>query len=695
MDPRHLPSPFGGPDPLGLAASDPLTRRELEAVCRMLEHERPGTAASVMVLVGDRLRMAAGPNLSATLARRFEGRVLEASGLAEHLEADAASTVGYGRLAADARWPELAATAAAAGFVCLTVAPVRGDRGGLLGLCMLHHTVASDPEDRDRDAAVHAAGVAGPILDRACRRCEQRLARDWVEQALQAASAGLWDWDVPTGHVRASRGLRDLLGVPDDAAALSFDEIIDAVDARERPAFLALLNEQLHAPEGRIDLLTRLRATDGSWRWIRSTGRVVSRDIDDRPIRVIGQHLDETRRRDLEERERRVAERLHGISGSAPVMLLQLAVHAGGAVELSFVSDAVSAITGIAVDRMLSDPRVLLECIHPEDRAGVLASMGRSHGRHADWRHEFRLLADGEDRWIHGHASPRPGPGGSVIWHGFAHEITARKRLEDRLIEASEAAAEASRLKSAFITSLSHELRTPLTAMLGFVELLHDGSLGDDARQIAEAFDTIRRNGQSLLGLIGEMLELSDAAASSGPAKGDPVPVDPKQLLEQVLDTHRPRARRKGLRLDVRHDSPVPPMIVTDPFRLQQAIDRLLDNAVRFTDAGRVTIRLSVSMDAGGAGRAAGPRLAIVIEDTGRGMSEEQIEHALGGPGGEVTGLGLRIVRSFVHALGAELRLQSTPGRGSTATILLGLEHAGGGSIGVVDRATGERRRAG
>ncbi len=700
MDPRHLPSPFGGLDPIGLAASDPLTRRELEAVCRMLEHERPGTSASIMVLVEDRLRLAAGPNLSAAIARRFDGRVLEASGLSHHLDADAGSTVGYGRLAADARWPELAETATAAGFVCLTTAPIRGDQGGLLGLCMLHHAVAADPVDQDRHTAVHAAGVAGPILERACRRCQQELARDWVEQALDAASAGLWDWDVPTGRVRASRGLRTLLGVREDDGPLEFEHIVDAVDSGERSDFLALLNDQLLSPEGRIDVIARLRSADGSWRWIRSTGRVVARDIDDRPIRVIGQHLDETRRRELEERERRVAERLHRISDSAPVMLFQLAVHGDGTVELPFASHAVSAMTGIPLDRMRTDPRVLLDRVHPDDRAGLLASLDRCRERQADWRHEFRLrAADGGDRWVHGQAACRRGPGDGAVWHGYLDEITGRKRLEGRLIEASEAAAEASRLKSAFIMTLSHELRTPLTAILGFVDLLHDGSLGDDAAQIAEAFDTIRRNGQSLRGLIDEMLELSDVEESSGPARNDPVPVDPRQLLDQVIETHRSRAERKGLRLDVLHDSPVPSMIVTDPFRLQQAFDRLLDNAVRYTDTGRVRIRLSVSVDAPATGVPAVPRLSIVIEDTGRGMTEEQIEQVLGVPADDTGGLGLRVARSLMHALGAELRLESAVGRGSTVTILLGLDQAAGRSAGrsagVVDPRAGQPRRTG
>lgn len=711
MDRRHLSPPFGVPDTLAVAASDPLTRRELEAVCRMLEHERPGTAASIAVLVEDRLRLAAGPDLAPMLARQFDGRLIDVSCLMEYLGSDEGCTVGYGWLAGDARWPELAQTAESAGYVCVTMAPVRGERGVLLGVCMLHHQAPADPGEEDRLTTAHAAGVAGPVLERACRRCEQDLLRDWVELALESASAGLWDWDVPSGRVRASRGLRTLLGVGEPHEPLGFDRIIDAIDPSERPEFLARLNEQLLSSDGRIDVICRMAAVDGTRRWIRSTGRVVARDIDDRPIRVIGQHLDETRRRELEERERRAAERLHRLSASAPVMLFQLAVHEDGTIDLPFVSNAVATMTGVPVDAILADPRTLLDRVHPDDLAGVRESMQRSQVRGVDWRHDFRLRAAGGDyRWIHGHASPSRGPEGAVSWHGFMDDITGWKRIEDRLIERGEIASESDRLKSSMITSLSHQLRTPLTAILGFVDLLHDGSLGDDADQIADAFETIRRNGRSLLGLIDEMHELTELSDHSDAPRSEPVPVDPRQLLEQVIDTHRSRARSKGLQLDLLHESPVPPMIVTDPFRLQQALGRVLENAVRFTDAGRVTIRLSVAIEPRGEEADPRPRLAIVIEDTGRGMSREQIDRALLGQVAEAhagdagdaadagagqVGLGLRIARSFVHALGAELRIDSAPGRGSTVTILLEFGDESGRASGASHRSTHEHRRAG
>lgn len=719
MDRRHLSPPFGVPDTLSVAASDPLTRRELEAVCRMLEHERPETSASIAVLVEERLRLAAGPDLAPGLARQFDGRLIDVSRLLGYLGSDEGCTVGYGRLAADARWPELAEKAEAAGYVSVSVAPIRGERGGLLGVCMLHHHAPADPVDEDRLATAHAAGVAGPILERACRRCEQELLRDWVELALESASAGLWDWDVPSGRIRASRGLRTLLGMADEPQSLGFDRIIDAIDPRERPEFLARLNEQLLSPGGRIDVICRLAAVDGTRRWIRSTGRVVARDIDDRPIRVIGQHLDETRRHELEEHKRLAAERLHRISASAPVMLFQLTVHDDGTVALPFVSEAVAVMTGVSAEAILAEPRTLLERVHPDDLAGLRASLDRSRDRLAEWRSEFRLRAAGDGyRWVHGHACPRRGTDGSVTWHGFLNDVTAQKRFEDRLIESREIASEANRLKSAFMGSLGHELRTPLTAILGFVDLLHDGSLGDDAEQIEDAFETIRRNGRSLLGLIDEMQELAEFAGrrgssgdgsggvagggSGGGAGSEPVPVDPRQLLEQVIDAHRTQAAMKGLQVDLLHESPVPPMIVTDPFRLHQALDRLIENAVRFTDAGRVTIRLSVAVAPRSGGATAGSRLAIVIEDTGRGMTQERIDAALIGrsarddvDAAEQLGLGLRITRSLVHAMGAELRIASKPGHGTAATILVDLDPVSGVHASASHRKPHEDRRAG
>ena len=245
---------------------------------------------------------------------------------------------------------------------------------------------------------------------------------------------------------------------------------------------------------------------------------------------------------------------------------------------------------------------------------------------------------------------------------------------------ASVAAEAASRSKSAFLANMSHEIRTPLSAIVGYADLLVDPAADPASDERAAAPDGIRRNARHLLGLIGDILDVSKIEA--GKMAVERLPVDLPQLVAEVASLMRPRAVAKGLSFGVAFDGPVPRTVHTDPLRLKQVLVNLIGNATKFTAAGSVTLRV-----------ACGSTLSFVVVDTGIGMTADQA-HRLFQPftqadesttrrfGG--TGLGLTISRRLAELLGGGLTVTSTPGRGSAFTATVDP-----GDLAGVDRLTG------
>ena len=252
-------------------------------------------------------------------------------------------------------------------------------------------------------------------------------------------------------------------------------------------------------------------------------------------------------------------------------------------------------------------------------------------------------------------------------------EMTEERTLElmqvnQRLVGEKERAEQANRAKSAFLANMSHEIRTPMTAILGYADTMlePDQTLSD--RQ--DSLQIIRRNARHLLDLINDILDLSKIEADRMTV--EKVRTDLPQLLCDVVSLLRPRAVEKGLEFKFSVDGPIPRHIETDPLRLRQVLLNVLNNAVKFTTRGRVGLQVRYSPgDAGG-------RVFLVIDDTGIGISREQLDRLFrpfsqadesttrkfGG-----TGLGLTISKRLVGLLGGEIGADSRPGAGSVFTV--------------------------
>jgi signal transduction histidine kinase/DNA-binding response OmpR family regulator/HAMP domain-containing protein len=245
----------------------------------------------------------------------------------------------------------------------------------------------------------------------------------------------------------------------------------------------------------------------------------------------------------------------------------------------------------------------------------------------------------------------------------------ARRNLEEK----AEQLALSSKYKSEFLANMSHELRTPLNSLLILSKLLADNEHGNLNEKQVEYAGTIHTAGSDLLSLINDILDLSKVEA--GKMEVRPVPIGLEAVRDYVERAFTPVAEEKSLAFEVVLSEGLPEVITTDEQRLQQVLKNLLSNAFKFTDEGRVTLRLDP---------ADGARIAFTVADTGVGIPQDKLrlifEAFQQGEGGTSrkyggTGLGLSISREIARLLGGELDVRSAPGEGSEFTLYLPLEY--------------------
>ncbi|WP_175860616.1 hybrid sensor histidine kinase/response regulator [Burkholderia cepacia] len=251
-------------------------------------------------------------------------------------------------------------------------------------------------------------------------------------------------------------------------------------------------------------------------------------------------------------------------------------------------------------------------------------------------------------------------------------DMTAKRQLVQQLEEAVRAADSANAAKSSFLAAMSHEIRTPLNVILGNLELLERSAL--DATQ-HDRVHTLRTSATSLLALVSDILDFSKIEA--GAMSVESIEFDVIATVERELNAFATIAKAKGVQLFCEIHASSTQQMRGDPTRFAQVLRNLLSNALKFTDVGRVTVRVAVVAE-----RHDTPELSVEVEDTGIGIAAEHrrklfnafsqvdtsITRRYGG-----TGLGLALCDRLVAAMGGRIEVASGPGAGSRFTVLLPL----------------------
>ena len=310
--------------------------------------------------------------------------------------------------------------------------------------------------------------------------------------------------------------------------------------------------------------------------------------------------------------------------------------------------------------------------VKPNRRSEFLALMNE-YGILSNFESEI-YRKDGSIIWISENCRAVCDAAGNLLYHeGFIKDVTDSKQAEIKMQQAKEAAEAANKAKSTFLANMSHELRSPLNAVIGFAQVMIRSKTLSQENQ--EDVGIILRSGEHLLALINQVLDLSKIEA--GRTVIYEKSFDLYRMLGDLEDMFALKAEEKGLHLIFDRDAEVPHYICTDEVKLRQVLINLLNNAIKFTSEGGVSVQVKGGkwkVSKNSADKLPGRYwLHFEVQDTGAGIAAEEINQLFeafvqtktGKDSQEGTGLGLAISRQFVQLMGGEITVGSDVGKGA------------------------------
>ncbi|WP_278702255.1 PAS domain-containing sensor histidine kinase [Butyricimonas virosa] len=298
------------------------------------------------------------------------------------------------------------------------------------------------------------------------------------------------------------------------------------------------------------------------------------------------------------------------------------------------------------------------QLVHPDDIAGVL----KAQGNFIEDPVSYRLhRGDGKWEWFEAQ-STYLGQGTRIPFRlvGVCMSTQEHKKIEEELIIARDKAQQSDKLKSVFLANMSHEIRTPLNAIVGFSNLLVDGDMAFKKEEVKEFLSLINLNCEQLLALISDILDLSKIESNTMVFNITEQPLTP--LLQNILRAQQINVPQE---VELLLDLPATDTIITtDPLRLKQVINNLINNAIKFTSKGAITLGYRQNND----------QVSIFVKDTGTGIDEDKINRIFerfykGDNFVQGTGLGLAISHTIVEHLKGTITVTSEIGKGSHFTI--------------------------
>jgi len=500
------------------------------------------------------------------------------------------------------------------------------------------------------------------------KQAEQRL-----EQVIDGANVGLWEYHRQTGAHRVNARWAIILGYPPEVAetgalppwkSMVHPDDLAAMLKAEAEAFLRNVFDVSHQ--------FRVRHADGHWVWVHSSGRVTHWTEDGEPEVINGVMMDITLTKDLElalalERDTLARIMETSVSGITVVDRDGRIRFANREAETIFGRRLVAAVGASFDDNDwgITDLKGLAIPAQDLPAALVLATRGTVR----DFRHRIRR-ADGEVRVLSINAVALLAPETDLSVVCSITDITTIIESETALQEALERAEAANMAKSEFLARMSHEIRTPLNGVLGMADLMDRSMTDEDHRTMLRV---IRRSGEHLLEMIDDLLDLSKI--ESGAMLLETLILRPSDVAARAIASFGPLAVAKGIQLVSSADDAAREWRLGDPRRLLQIVINLLGNALKFTETGEVRLDLRATDDC----------LTITVTDTGIGIDPALIPHIFkdfaqadagttrryGG-----TGLGLPISRNLARLMGGDLTLTSAPGFGTVAQAVLLLPRA-------------------
>ena len=507
---------------------------------------------------------------------------------------------------------------------------------------------------------------------------------------LQGNNDAVWDLNIETNEVIYSLRWKEMLGYEEHELENNNNEWLKRIHPDDFDRVTAQNQDYFARKISKYAIEYRLQSKDGSYKWILGRAQAVWNE-QGKAIRMVGANTDITERKQVESQLSTSQQKLSFLVQNAPLAVIERDLN-GKIVTWNQAAERIFGYTAQEAIGMIG-----IEILVPQNlRAKIykivepVLTQNRSSNNIND-----NMTKSGKIIICEWYDTPILNTQGSIVgWASVAIDITERKQAEIALKQAKEAAEMASRAKSDFLASMSHELRTPLNAILGFSQLLtRDQSLNIQQR---EHLGIVNRSGEHLLTLINDVLSMSKIEAGRITLKENCF--DLYWLIDSIQEMLKLKAQAKGLELNVERHREIPQYIQTDESKLRQVLINLLSNAIKFTQQGSIILRVtsvaasalprlvtgtsgkslekSESVRLGNSNYLLGTTLKFEVEDTGQGISAEEIstlfdpfvQTQTGRQSMEGTGLGLPISRQYVRLMGGDITVWSTPNKGSIFT---------------------------
>ena len=511
------------------------------------------------------------------------------------------------------------------------------------------------------------------LMDAVWECLERKRAEESLKESRQAlthtqtiAKVGGWTADLLTGMSINSPEASRINGLPTHAVPC---ETFFSIVAPEDTVVLWQAWEEALATGTPYDVEHRI-TVDGQVKWVHSLAEIEYDDTG-RPARVSGMLQDITERKQTEEQLRQSENRFKTIISASP---LPMAIN-DGRLRIIHLNPAFTATFGYTMAD-LTDLETWWAKAYPDHiyRQQVIETWGEHLEQSARNGTAFQPMEvtirgkDGRDRIVIADVAPlgEAFTGEHLV---LLHDITERKRGEEELLMAKDAAEAASQAKSRFLANMSHELRTPMNGVMGMIQLTQFGTLDDEQRGY---LDLALSSGRALVQILNDILDLTSVEEHKFSLHNETFPL--RECISGTVSILIPEALRKSLQLVTSVADDLPHVVVGDPLRLRQVLTNLIGNAVKFTAQGKVVIQ--VAPGPGG--------ITFTVTDTGIGIPADkrdllfkpfsQVDDSLTRRYGG-TGLGLAISRELVGLMGGTISCESTEGVGSTFafTIPLGV----------------------
>lgn len=482
-----------------------------------------------------------------------------------------------------------------------------------------------------------------------------------LAEAQRIAHLGNWTWDLITGEEQWSEEMYSIFGLDLTQDQFTHETFEKALYPDDKPYVLKAFEHAISADEP-YDIEFRITHYDNSIRHIQAFGKLI-RDTG-RPLRLIGTAQDMTERKRAEKALRESEAHLKAIFESAAVGIVLT-----DAEEHFFQCNATwLEMTGYTRKELCQLTYGAIT--HPDDgKSCHQYYKSLATGLNNNYRVEKRLIRkDGTYFWadvsltmIHDQNQQFEAAIGVIV------NIDERKQAETKLKQAKETAEIANRAKSTFLANMSHELRTPLNAILGYAQIFQRDTRLTNEQQ--EGIDTIHRNGEYLLTLINDILDLAKIEADRVELYNVAFRLD--DFLDDIIKLFKIRAEQKEIRFEYQKLTSLPSIVYADDKRLRQILINLLSNAVKFTQQGRVILKISYAHG----------KIQFQVEDTGIGIAADEIDkiclpfQQVGDQNyrAQGTGLGLSITKKLVDMMNGQLHVTSVLGKGSTFWVELDL----------------------